>query len=72
MLPVIWLNDSGQLAELIVASDVDAVGEVALPHPLGAHEQLVDRAGDRARQRQPHDQRDDLDDQEQHGDDDRG
>ena len=50
--------------------DVDPVREVALPHALGAHEQLVDRAGDRPRQRQPHDERDDLDDQEQAGDDD--
>ena len=50
--------------------DADPVREVALPHALGAGEQLVDRAGDRARQRQAHDQRHDLDDQEQAGHDD--
>jgi hypothetical protein len=68
MLPIIWLNEPAQLAQLIVAHDVDAVREVAVPHALGAHEQLVDAAGDRARQRQPHDQRDELDDQEQERD----
>ena len=70
MLPVIWLNDSGQLAELVLGVDADAVREVALPDALGAHEELVDRARDRARQRQPHDERDELDDEEEDRDDD--
>ena len=69
MLAVIELNDSRQLAELIARADGDLVGEVALAHALGAGEQLVHRAGDRSRQRQPGHQRDDLDDQEQHADD---
>ena len=58
-----------QLAELVVRVDVDPVREVPVPHALGAHEELVNRAGDRPRQREPHAERDDLDDQEQRGDD---
>ena len=59
----------GELAELVVRVHVDAVREVALPHALGAHEQLVNRARDRPREREAHAERDDLDDQEQRGDD---
>ena len=44
-----------QLAELIARADRDLVREVAAAHALGAGEQLVDRPGDRARERQPHD-----------------
>ena len=58
----------GQLAELVLRQHRDAVREVALPHALGADEQLVHRAGDRAGQRQSHQQRDELDDQEEHAD----
>ena len=61
---------SGQLAELIVRRDGDLVREVALPDALGAGEQLVDRSGDRSRQRGADDERDDLDDEEQTADDD--
>ena len=68
MLLVIWLNDSASSPELVPGVDADAVREVALPDALGADEQLVDRARDRSRQRQAHDQRHELDDQEQHGD----
>ena len=60
----------GELAQLVLGVDVDAVREVALPDALGAHEELVDRARDRARERQPHDERDELDDEEEDRDDD--
>ena len=60
----------GELAQLILGADVDAVREVALPDALGAHEELVDRARDRPRQRQPHDERHELDDEEEDADDD--
>ena len=62
------MNESGELAELVLRLDVDAVREVALPHALRAHEELVDRAGDRARQRQPHHQRHELDDEKEERD----
>ena len=39
--------------------------EVALPHALGAHEQLVHGAGDRAGERETHQERHKLDDQEE-------
>ena len=69
MLPVIELNDAGQLAELIARADGDLVREVAAPHAFGAGEQLVHRPGNRSRQRQPHHERDGLNDQEEHADD---
>ena len=57
-----------QLAELIVRVHVDPVREVAMADPLGAGEQLVDRARDRSRERKPHAERDAFDDQEEPGD----
>ena len=65
MLAVIELNDRRQLAELVAGADGDLVAEVAAAHALGAGKQLVDRSGDRARERESHDERDGLDDQEQ-------
>ena len=61
---------AGELTELVLGRDRDAVREISLTHALGPHEQLMDRARDRPRQCQPHDQRDQLDEQKQHGDDD--
>jgi hypothetical protein len=58
----------GQLAELIAGSDGDAPGEVAAADPLGAGKELVDRAGDRLRQRQAHGEGDALDNQKQDAD----
>ena len=55
----------GQVAELIACPHPNAVREVALLHAAGADEELVHRAGDRPRQRQPHHQRNRLDDHEQ-------
>ena len=69
MLEVIELNDSASSPSWSRGVDGDLVREVAAAHALGAGEQLVHRPGDRARQRQPHDERHDLDDQEQHADD---
>ena len=46
----------------------DLVREVALPDALGAGEQLVDRSGDRLRERGAGDERDDFDDEEQPAD----
>ncbi len=43
--------------------------EVTAANALGAAEQLVNRSGDRSRERQAHHERHDLDDQEQRGDD---
>ena len=43
--------------------------EITAAHALGAGKQFVHRPGDRSREREPHDQRDRLDDQEQTGDD---
>ena len=58
----------GELAELIARADRYLVREVALPHALGAGEEVVDRPGDRARERQPHAERHHLDDEEQPAD----
>ena len=55
----------GEVAELIARPHPNTVREVALLHAAGADEQLVHRAGDRPRQRQPHHQRNRLDDHEQ-------
>ena len=59
---------AGQLAELIAPPDRDPVGEVALADPLGPFEQVVDRSGDGAREAEAHDERDNLDHEEQRAD----
>ena len=69
MLPIIWLNEPASSPSWSLPHDVDAVGEIAVAHAFGAHEELVDRARNRAGQRQPHHQRHELDDQEQERDD---
>ena len=46
----------------------DLVREIALPHALGAGEQLVHRSGDRARQREADHERNAFDDEEQPAD----
>ena len=68
MLPVIWLNEPASSPSWSLVVDVDPVCEVALPNALGAHEQLVDGAGDRAREREPHEERDALDDEKENRD----
>ena len=62
------VEGTGELSELILGVDVDAVREVSLTDSLGAHEELVNRARNRARECQPHDERDEFDDEEQHSD----
>jgi hypothetical protein len=59
----------GQLPELIVGSHDDLVLEVAPPHPFGAGKQLVDGAGDRARECEAHHERGHLNHQEQDAED---
>jgi hypothetical protein len=54
---------------LIARADRDLVREVTAADAFGSGEQLVDRSGNRSRERQPHHERHDLDNQEQRGDD---
>src|SRR4030095_10930051 len=58
-----------QIAELVVAVNGDAMGEIATPHMLGAARKLVHRAGDRPRQLQTHHERDALNREEESTDD---
>ena len=58
-----------EIAQLIARTDRDLVREVALLHALGANEQFVDRPGDRSREREPHHERHELNDEEQPADD---
>ena len=44
----------GQLPELVFRQHGNPVREVALPHALGAHEQLVHRPGDGTGERETH------------------
>jgi hypothetical protein len=61
---------SGEFAELIARLDLDPVREVAMLDAIGPDKQRVHRARDRARQRKTHDQRHELNQQEQGADDD--
>ncbi len=61
-----------QLAELIVRSDRDLVVEISLLHPLRADEELVHRPGDRPRQRKPHEEGHELNDEEHDADEGHG
>ena len=62
MLAVIELNDSASSPSWSCAFDGDLVREVALPHALGAGEQLVHRSGDRLGEREAGDERHRFDD----------
>ena len=57
------------MAELVLRVDRDLVGEVLLPDPLRAHEQLVHRPGDRPGQPQARKERHGPDDEEETADD---
>src|SRR6185369_9447506 len=56
---------SGQLAQLIVGLDADAMGEVALLHPFGPDEQFVDCRRDRPREHTAEHERRSLNHEEQ-------
>ena len=57
-----------QLAQLVSCPDANLMTKIALPHLPGPNEELVHGTRDRLRQGEAHDQRSELDDQEQTGD----
>ena len=58
-----------QVAQLVLRRDADPPGEVAAADPIRPDGQRVNRSGDRPRQREPHHERRELDDQEQPAED---